>query len=376
MRNWKRLHKRVCTTDPLLRRYVPVEMAVERLLAKQPKVQAPKDATCYICLEGDDGGKLMRGCACRGDSAGFVHIQCLTELAVSKEASREFNTSYAWRYCGNCKQDFQGALELEMKRRCWLRHRSSQDLILRYNSTTSLATCLAIDGEFDVAHQLVDEASTWVGNDKHLLLDLKLSRADLLIESGQKLDGLELLQTILPETKQITTNPGIYGYTMQQITDVLLDLNRNQEAHEMASELVAFAKAKFGLERSVTLIAMTTYAGACAKLGRVEEAKEIFEEVLSIETRVLGRDHPQTQFTLRRMRDYGFAEPSCSGRPSETPTGTVTEKSSSGGSTILAVVIVLTIAFLVALFFGSRATTYATKDNAVTGKNHRKLAPN
>ena len=35
-------------------------MAVERVLAKQ----------CYICLEGDDGGKLMRGCACRGDSAG------------------------------------------------------------------------------------------------------------------------------------------------------------------------------------------------------------------------------------------------------------------------------------------------------------------
>ena len=47
-RNWK-IHKRVCSTDPLLRRFVPVEMAVERALAKQkakhPKIQAPKDAT-------------------------------------------------------------------------------------------------------------------------------------------------------------------------------------------------------------------------------------------------------------------------------------------------------------------------------------------
>ena len=44
-RNWKRIHKRVCTADPALRPYVPVEMAVERSLQKQPKVQAPKDAT-------------------------------------------------------------------------------------------------------------------------------------------------------------------------------------------------------------------------------------------------------------------------------------------------------------------------------------------
>ena len=44
-RNWK-VHKRVCTTDPLLRRFVPVEMAVERALAQQPPMeQAPKDAT-------------------------------------------------------------------------------------------------------------------------------------------------------------------------------------------------------------------------------------------------------------------------------------------------------------------------------------------
>ena len=84
------LHKRVCTTDPLLRPFIRVEMAAERASAKQPKIQkAPKDAFCYICLEGEDGrksSKLSRGCACRGDSAGFVHLECLTKLAMSKEA--------------------------------------------------------------------------------------------------------------------------------------------------------------------------------------------------------------------------------------------------------------------------------------------------
>ena len=43
--NWK-IHKRVCTEDPSLRPFVPVEMAVERALAKEPPMeQAPKDAT-------------------------------------------------------------------------------------------------------------------------------------------------------------------------------------------------------------------------------------------------------------------------------------------------------------------------------------------
>ena len=43
-KNWK-MHKRVCSADPSLRPFVPTEMAIERLLAKQPKIKAPKDAT-------------------------------------------------------------------------------------------------------------------------------------------------------------------------------------------------------------------------------------------------------------------------------------------------------------------------------------------
>ena len=76
----------------------------------------------------------------------------------------------------------------------------------------------------------------------------------------------------------------------------------------MATEAVAFAKAKFGLEDPRTLTVRKNYASACVKLGRVEEAKAIFEDVLTTQTRVLGRDHPYTQSTLESMRYYGFAE--------------------------------------------------------------------
>ena len=169
----------------LLRPYIAVEMAIERALVKQPKVQAPKDAFGYICLEGG-GGKLMRGCACRGDSAGFVHLDCLTKLAVSKEESGNGETVFdAWNKCGNCKQLFQGALKLEMARLFWRRHRSSQDLRPRYHATRSLAHSLGINAEVDAASQLLDEASICVGNNKERLLDLKLLRVNILLKNGQ-----------------------------------------------------------------------------------------------------------------------------------------------------------------------------------------------
>ena len=289
-------------------------MAIERALTKQPKVRAPQDARCYICLEGEDGGrssKLMRGCACRGDSAGFVHLKCLTELARSKEASGDLQTIFdGWNNCGNCKQNFQGALGLEMDRRFWRRHRSSQNIMLRYNSTRRLAVTLGNHDEVDVANQLVDEASTCAGNNTEILLDLKLYRADLRIENGQKLEGLGLLKAMLPAAKAYTTNPKLYCQAMLLTVDVLLDLDRNQEAHEAAADLVVFSKANCGLEDPKTLRAMSMYACACARLGRMDESKANFKDVLTIQTRVLGREHSDTQVTWQNMRVCGFAEPS------------------------------------------------------------------
>ena len=309
-RNWK-IHKRVCSSDPLKRRFVPVEMAVERVLAKQLKTKAPKEATCYICLEGDDGGKLMRGCACRGESAGFVHVECLTKLAMSKEASGDLEIIFnGWTFCGNCKQIFQDALGLEMARHCWKRFRSSQDVELRFNSVRSLATSLGGNGEVDAANQLLDEASTCVRREKEPRLMLILSRATILSSNGQQLEALGLLQSILPEAKEYAAAPQYYSQILRDVVSVYLRLHRNQEAHETATELVAFTKAKFGTEHLATVEGLHWKARTCVKLGRVEEAKVDFKVVLDIATRVFGRDHPLTHNTMNDMRFLGFRVPS------------------------------------------------------------------
>ena len=275
--------------------------------------KAPKDAFCYICLEGDrKSSKLMRGCACRGDSAGFVHVECLEKLAKSQEASDDFRSvsKACWSTCGNCKQCFQGALYLEMARRFWRRHRSKQDRRLRYRSMVFLAGSLAEYGELDPANQLLDEASTCVGNIMPMLLELKLLKAENQIKQNHKLEALGLLQAMLPEVKQfLTTIPVFYVQTLVLLVTVLINLDRYQEAYETGTELVAFTKANFSLDHTLRISSMQYYAVACAKVGRVEEAMVIFEDLLSTKTRIYGRDHPYTQRTRFQMQ-YFLADPS------------------------------------------------------------------
>ena len=71
----------------------------------------------------------------------------------------------------------------------------------------------------------------------------------MLLGKGEKLEALGLLQAILPKAKVYTTRPHLYGISM----GLLLDLGRNQEAHEAAAELAAFAKANYSLEDPRTL---------------------------------------------------------------------------------------------------------------------------
>ena len=308
-RNW-RLHKRVCSTDPELRPFIPVEMAVERAVAKQPKVQAPKEARCYICLEGDrKSSKLMRGCACRGDSAGFVHLECLTELAVSKEAgSGDFK---AYTYCINCHQGFNGALALQMERLAWRRHRSSSNPALRYTSTTLLIHHLGACGEIDVANHLNNEASKIVGSDENFFVDLdgRLNKADIMTRNGQKVEALELLRSLLPEAKAATGMPMLYVKAGMNICAVLGELGQYQECFDQAAEGVEFTTASFGPLDHHTLNFRNLHATACGFLGRIDESKALFNDLLAIETRVLGRDQNLTQNTLQWMRVFGFVEP-------------------------------------------------------------------
>ena len=328
-RNWKRIHKRVCTTDSALRPYIRVEMAIERVLAKQPPMEkAPKDARCYICLDGDDddgtSSKLMRGCACRGDSAGFVHLECLTKLAENKGESKAVSQAtsqedldaivWSWTLCVNCKHRFIGRLGLELLRRFWRRYRSGRDQDLnqdlRYNARTMLATTLTSHDELTAAIHLREEAAKSFKNNKLALLDVKVARAETLLKRGKALEALELLQATLPEAKAFVIArrnvcaPDVYARALNFTATSFLQLERFQEAYEVSIELVAFSQAHHGPDNIESLMSRDMLARALCTLGREDEAKATYEALLADQTRVLGRDHDLTQRTIEQMRVF------------------------------------------------------------------------
>jgi hypothetical protein len=66
----------------------------------------------------EEGKPLVRDCSCRGDSAGFAHLSCLTTFADQK-CKKAGNGDVGafrepWKLCNNCKQLFQGPLLMDL----------------------------------------------------------------------------------------------------------------------------------------------------------------------------------------------------------------------------------------------------------------------
>ena len=91
--------------------------------------------TCWICLEeSEDHRPLRRDCACRGDSAGFAHLDCLVEYCSRKENDfveewEEWDADEyvdadldlllvvqdCWKACPNCTHEFGRELMLALQ---------------------------------------------------------------------------------------------------------------------------------------------------------------------------------------------------------------------------------------------------------------------
>ena len=76
--------------------------------------------TCYICYESQPP-PIQSGCACR-DEAGFVHIECMVQVAVSQAGHRG---NIAWWECHTCKQRFTGAMRTGLAEAWWARVRDA-----------------------------------------------------------------------------------------------------------------------------------------------------------------------------------------------------------------------------------------------------------
>jgi len=306
-KNWKQMHKRVCSEDPAIRPHVPIEMAVERALKRLPSQEtAPADATCYICLDHDS--KLVRGCACRGESAGFVHLECLIELA---ERDEKESMGRSFSYCINCKQGFTGALRLQLVRHEWRRLRDeSVESILFLVSSHLLGQVLKMYGEEDAGNRLIDAISN---SSRHVGAYRKLEVAERMAEERPE-EALKLAEEVLSQAKQDGDLTLTFSAQCQYM-QVALRLKRYEEIVAMATEYLESVKTSCGDSSDQALIErknriLEVLACACGKTGRFDESRRAFDELIASATRILGREHETTRryFRHRALLSYEMVE--------------------------------------------------------------------
>mmetsp|Transcript_25553 Transcript_25553/g.101862 ORF Transcript_25553/g.101862 Transcript_25553/m.101862 type:complete len:300 (+) Transcript_25553:178-1077(+) len=290
-------------------------MAFERILATLPKTDVPAEAVCYICLDrvGPDSSALpLRGCACRGPSAGFVHVDCSAEMAAREECMPvdgcEMNR---WLYCTTCRHRFEGALHVGMHRCRWRRARDAPASDDTRYALLSVASVLKINDEHDVADRLEAASLGGLARDNPDMLIAELMRIANAAATNPDVE-LKNLTRLRSRVERSESDSARSLYLTAQWR-LLAALNRREEALRAVAESFRACAALFGPDGTPTVGEMEGHALCLVNVGRVDEGIAMLNRVLATLTRVFGADHALTRETKRKLdvwcRTLGGAPP-------------------------------------------------------------------
>jgi tetratricopeptide (TPR) repeat protein len=235
------------------------------------------NGTCYICYESQPP-PIQSGCACR-DEAGFVHVECMVQVAVSQVGHRG---NIAWWECHTCRQKFTGAMRTGLAEAWWARVRdAAEESAERLSAAYNLGQSLDGEGKYGEAERMFREV--------HCIF--------------MRLRGAEHPQTLS---------------CAGEIALCLSYQGKHAEAEQIYREVLAVEKRVLGPEHPKTLRSAANLAGSLCGQVKHAEGEQIFHEVLAVEKRVLGPEHPGTLATavnlaasLFDQRKYTEAQPLC-----------------------------------------------------------------
>ena len=216
---------------------------------------------CTICLSAE-GAVLQRGCCCRGDS-GWVHLECITQLAAHKDDHDEDWSG--WAACGTCNGDFTGCVQHGLARAWWSRVES-------------------LDNGHEDRLAAADNLAVSCGDQgKHAEAEA-LQREVLAVQK-------RVLGDEHPDTLDTACNLAIS----------CSDQGKYAEAEALQREVLAVQKRVLGDEHPDTLDTAGNLAASCSEQGKYAEAEALQREVLAVQKRVLGDEHPDTLSTAGNL---------------------------------------------------------------------------
>ena len=305
----------------------PVDVAVEprHLAVVGGEVEA--GASCWVCLEGAEAGRLRQGCSCRG-SAGVVHLPCIVSAAAAQQERLGIDRArgiaspaalFAWGSCTTCKQEWVGSLGLDIARAFAEANRAAghsrtagsfydlvanetlAKLLSRSRRHAEAEDCLRANLAIQLKihgpkHDVVSHTKFHLASIAQRVGDIPgaVQQYRELVKHNTRAVGADATQTMLAACNLGTC----------------LQLQETPEAAEEALALFRDTHARqvrvLGEQDGDTLHTATALAGAlarvqavngCAVPAALEESIAILKNTLSVQQRIFGPNHPDTLLT-------------------------------------------------------------------------------
>jgi hypothetical protein len=249
--------------------------------------------TCYICYESQPP-PIQSGCACR-DEAGFVHIECMVQVAVSQVGHRG---NVGWKKCHTCKQDFTGAMRTGLAEAWWARVRdAAEESAERLSAAYNLGQALYGDGKYGEAERMFREVHgirmRVLGPEHPETLGCAHEIALCLSRQGKHAKAEQINREVLAVEKRVLgpEHPSTLT-SANNLAGSLSGQGKDAAAEQIRREVLAVQKRVLGPEHPSTLTSAANLAGSLSDQGKHAEAEQIYREVLAVEKRVLGPEHP------------------------------------------------------------------------------------
>ena len=193
----------------------------------------------------------------------------------------------------NCKQEFTGALQLQLARHMWRRHRDdSVNSRLLVDSCVLLGEVLVANDEEDAEKRLIGPVST----SSYSVVIHKLMVASIMAKERPE-EALKFYEEVASQAKRHGDRAMLFLAQSQYIC-VTQHLGRYEESVAMATECLESTKTYLDTSSEGKYEVLSMFAFACGMTGRFDESRRAFDELLVSTTRVLGRDHEKTQWFL------------------------------------------------------------------------------
>jgi len=240
--------------------------------------------TCWICYEAEqsESNPILRECACRGESNGYVHVDCLVKLAIAKADDKRqegIDDENPFTQCITCKQVFRkGSLSY--------RHLAAGC----YN---------AFGGEADIGKPWNGVASSMVATGKHAIGESDIAIAFLLgrckMLTAKRHD--KSVQLSCSEVFQIDLDFARCLGDLAYIYEGKGELDNMKSALDQALKALHLAKLEKGTSSRRKINILSSLAKHAYLVGDKSVAMERYEECISL-TRGQAKENDMLLATL------------------------------------------------------------------------------